>query len=276
MARNIVITQPDLTAQEVVLLRRYLTESHQFSGAEWRELRRAIDKLANCEVQFGAQRYRFAQFYRAFINGTYAYPFIAELAQLANVELSGLQLQARVARQVWEWLLLNGIRPGQTPHAEYLVIFCLHQWGAFARGYIFEVAVLQDLQRAGIAMTPHDPSRERFAPYDLSIPELGYGDIKTSGYFLDDLTADAPTADFYITRLYAPQLQQYQRVVFVTPQAWQRIQTSDEQGGEIEVTFLSEAAQHFPRVTRVEIARRAWIVVEYEVWKRILLQKPGG
>jgi hypothetical protein len=273
MTRTVVIPKPDLTAHETTILRRYLTESHLFSGQEWRELRQIIDKLAGCEVQFGTQRYRFAQFYRAFVNGTYAYPFLAELAGLSDVEQEGLKLQARVARQIWEWLRLNGIQPSQVPHAEYLVAFCLHQWGAFARGHIFEALVLRDLQHAGVEMTPHDPIVERFAPYDLYVPGLGYGDIKTSGYFLDDLTADAPTADFYVTRLYVPKSRRYQRAVFVRPRTWRRLWSQNKRSREIFVTSLPAAVDHFPQVTRVQIEHLTWVVVEYETWKRILLQK---
>ncbi len=136
MTRTVTIPKPDLTAHEITILRRYLTESHLFSGREWRELRQVIDKLASCEVQFGAHRYHFAQFYRVFINGTYAYPFLTKLADLSDIEQEGLKLQARVARQIWEWLRLNGIQPGLAPHAEYLVAFCLYRWGAFTRGHV--------------------------------------------------------------------------------------------------------------------------------------------
>jgi len=273
MTKTVTILKPDLIVQEIKLLRRYLIESHLFSGQEWRVLRRVIDKLACCEVQFGAQRYRFAQFYRAFINGTYAYPFLAELAELSDVEQEGLKLQARVARQIWEWLRLNGIQPGLVPHAEYLVAFCLYQWGAFARGHVFETAILCDLQRAGVEMTPHDPTIERFTPYDLYVPGLGYGDVKTSGYFLDDLTADAPVADFYVTRLYVPKSGQYQRAVFVMPCAWDRLRGKHEESPEIVAMSLPAAADRFPQVSRVRIEHLTWVVVEYETWKRILLQK---
>jgi len=273
MTEAITISKPDLTAHEVTILRRYLTESHLFSGQEWRDMRQIIDKLAGSEVQFGAQRYRFAQFYRAFINGTYAYPFLAELAELSDAEQNGLKLQARVARQIWEWLRLNGIQPGQVSHAEYLVTFCLFRWGAFARGHIFEAKVLRDLQSAGVEMIPHDPTIERFAPYDLYVPGLGYGDIKTSGYFLDDLTADAPTANFYVTRLYTPESRRYQLAVFVTSRAWRRLRRKDEKRQEIIVTSLSAAAENFPQVSRVRIEHLTWVVIEYETWKRILLQK---
>jgi len=69
------IDDPGLQPAESVLLRRYLTESHLFSGQEWRAMRQILDRLAGCEVQFGTTRYRLTQFYSTFINGTYGYPF---------------------------------------------------------------------------------------------------------------------------------------------------------------------------------------------------------
>ncbi|MBU0491432.1 MAG: hypothetical protein KKB13_06245 [Chloroflexi bacterium] len=272
MIKTVVIPKPELTPHEATILRRYLTESHLFSGSEWRALRRVVDKLAVCEVRFGARRYRFAQFYRAFINGSYAWPFLAELSELPDVEQDGLKLQARGARQIGEWLRLNGVQPGQIPHAEYLVAFCLYQWGAFARGHIFEVAIVRDMQQAGIEMTPHDPTRERFALYDLHLPDWGYGDVKTSGYFLDDLTADAPAADFYITRLYVPASRGYRRAVFVTPHTWDRLWGPGQRPPEVLVTSLAAIADR-DRVVRVRIEHLTWIVVEYETWKDLVLQR---
>lgn len=272
MPGEVRIDNPELLPPEVTLLRRYLTESHLFSGQEWRELRQILDRLAGCEVQFGTRGYRFAQFYSSFVNGTYAYPFLSELANLTDTERDGQKLQARIARQIWEWLRLNGVQPGQVPHAEYLVAFCLYRWGSFARGHVFEATILRDLKRTGIELTPHDPSTERFVPYDLYVPGLGYGDVKTSVYFLDDLTADAPTADFYITRLYVPRSKEHQRVVFVTSRGWSRLWRKEQAPPEVAVSSLTDAAAHFPQVSRFQLEHLTWIVVEYETWKQTLLQ----
>lgn len=46
-----------------------------------------------------------------------------------------------------------------------------------------------------------------------------------------------------------------------------------EECQEIIVTSLPAAANRFPQVSRVRIEHLTWIVVEYETWKRILLQK---
>lgn len=59
---EIKIALPELSSTEVALVRRYLTESHRFSGIEWQTLRRTLAKLEQAVVQFGAQTYRFSQF----------------------------------------------------------------------------------------------------------------------------------------------------------------------------------------------------------------------
>jgi hypothetical protein len=94
-----------------------------------------------------------------------------------------------------------------------------------------------------------------------------------SGYFLDDLTADVPTADFYVTRLYVPESRGYRHVVFVTLRAWHRLWSKGEGPQEIAVPSLPAAAEHFPQVTRVQIGHLTWIVIEYEAWKQIVLQE---
>jgi hypothetical protein len=272
MPRNVSIDKPELSPFEIALLRRYLAESHLFSGQEWRDLRQIVDRLASCEVQFGTKQYRFTQFYRTFIDGTYARPFLAELVKLIDVNQGGQKLQARIARQIWEWLRLNGVQPGQVLHAEYLVVYCLYRWGAFARGHVFEVTIVRDLLRAGIKLIAHDPATERFAPYDLEVPELGYGDVKTSVYFLDELTANTPSADFYVTRLYVSQSREHRRVVFATPQCWSRLWSAREAPREGVVPSLAEAVANLPRVSKVQLEHLSWFVVEYEAWKQSLLQ----
>jgi len=272
MPGNVRIDDPDLHPAEIALLRRYLTESHLFSGREWQALRQILDKLTGCEVQFGTKRYLFTQFYNTFINGTYAYPFLSELANLTDIEPEGHKLQARVARQIWEWLRLNGVQHGQVPHAEYLVTFCLYRWGAFARGHVFEFTILRDLEQAGIEITSHDPTTERYAPYDLYVPGLGYGDVKTSVYFLDELTLDAPPASFYITRLYGTRSRVHQRVVLVPHQSWPDLWREQEAPHEVAASSFADAAARFPQVSRVQLGHLTWIVVEYETWKQIMLR----
>lgn len=266
-SRSVIIALPVLSPAEVVILKRYLHESHLFSGAEWKVLRRTMTKLEQGIVRFGAQEYRFPQFYRTFINGTYAYPFLSALAQLTDLECEGVKAQAQVAQQIFQWLQRNGIQAGQVPQAEYLITFCLAQWGAFARGYLFETMVVRDLQQQGITVTVHDPIHERFAPYDLYIPSVGYGDVKSSRYFLDDLVAETPVADFYITRIYSPMVKGYQFIVFLTPLAWNRLWRNQRQPVSTAAT-LDAALPYLAQGVRVRIEHLVWIVVEYGVWQQ--------
>ena len=266
-ARTIVISVPPLLPNDVVILRRYLSESHRFSGTEWQLLRQALTRLEQGTVHFGNRTYPFPQFYRTFINGTYAIPFLQSIEQSAELQREGTKAQADVAQRIWQWLQGNSIVAGQIPYAEYLIIYCLAEWGAFARGYLFEITIVRELQRAGLITQAHDPVMERFSPYDLYVHGLGYGDIKTSGYFLDDLVKTPPPADFYITRIYTPQIRKYSYVVFVTPAAWQRLST-DQSAVSLEiVSSLTAAVAFLPRGVRLRIEHLEWIMLEYTQWQ---------
>ena len=52
-----------------------------------------------------------------------------------------------------------------------------------------------------------------------------------------------------------------------------RMHGKGEESQGIIVTSLPAAANRFPQVSRVRIEHLTWIVVEYETWKRILLQE---
>ena len=190
---------PDLTAEDMEALRRYLADSFRLSDDEWQRLRTAIDQLSQSTVIFGGRQYHFSRFYAVFVNGTYAQPFLQQLRHLSDLQREGPALQADVARKITTWLRANGLVPSVVPGADFLFIYCLYWWAAFARGYLFEQIVIRDMQAAGIHFQAHAPEQgeERYTPYDLAIPGLGNGDIKTSLYFLDDLPD--PPADFYIT-----------------------------------------------------------------------------
>lgn len=263
---------PGLTAEDMEVLRRYLADSFRLSDQEWQRLRAAMDRLSHSTVVFGGRRYRFRRFYDVFINGTYARPFLRQLRHLSDLRRDGPALQADVARKITTWLRLNGLVPSAVAGADYLLIYCLYWWAAFARGYLFEQIVIRDMKAAGIRFQAHAPERgwERYLPYDLSVPVLGNGDIKASLYFLDDLPD--PPADFYVTRLYDAEQREVRQVVFLAPHAWERID-----GAPLPAT-ICEAPRSFPSPVIVEIAGKPWIVVEYEVWKDRLLrwQLKGG
>jgi hypothetical protein len=256
----------ELTAEETTVLRRYLASSVHFSEHEWRTLRTAIDNLSICEVDFNGRRYTFQRFYATFINGTYARPFLRQLPGTKELAQEGATLQATIARKILSWLKANGVQPATVPKAEFLIIFCLYWWAAFARGYLFEQVVIRDLQASDVQYQAHTPTKgqERYTQYDLFIPGMGNGDIKASLYFLDDLRE--PVADFYITQLYDPPQRQMQRIVFLAPLAWALLN-----GTPISAT-LAFAPQIFPKPVLVTILNKAWVVVQYNVWKAYVLR----
>ena len=257
---------PDLTDEDVAVLRRYLADPFHLSDQEWQHLRTAVDRLAQSAVVFGDRQYGFRRFYDLFINGTYARPFLRRLRHLRDLQQEGPVLQASVARGITAWFRLNGLEPSVVLGADCLWVYCLYWWAAFARGYLFERVIICDMQAAGIRFQAHESERgrERYTPYDLSVPGLGNGDIKGSLYFLDVLPD--PPADFYVTRLYDARRREVKQVVFLTPQVWRRL------NGALQPTTIAEAPRYFPSPVVVEIAGEPWVVVEYEVWKGRLLR----
>lgn len=257
---------PGLTAEDRAALRQYLADPFRLSDAEWQRVRSAIDLLARSTIVFSERRYTFQQFYAVFINGTYARPYLRQLAATEAPERDGPQFQAETARKILAWLRLNGLTPSAIPGAEYLTIYCLYQWASFGRGYLFERIVIQDLRAAGIVLAAHTPERgrERYTASDLSITGIGDGDVKSSLYFLDDL-AD-PRSDFYITRLYDAEGRAVRQVVLMTPQGWQQVD------GKPQPASITRAAHHFPLPVLVEAVGRSWVVVEYTVWKDRILR----
>jgi hypothetical protein len=257
---------PGLTQRTRAALQTYLGNPFRLSDADWQLIRSAIDLLARSTVIFSERRYSFKQFYATFVNGTYARPYLQQLAATATPERDGPTFQAEIARKILAWLHLSGLTPLAVADAEYLIIYCLYQWASFGRGYLFERIVLKDLMDAGIALAAHLPERggERYSASDLTVSGIGQGDIKTSLYFLDDL-ADA-RSDFYITRLYDAQARSLRQVVVMTPQSWQLV------NGEPHPATIAEAARHFPQPVLVEAAGKSWVMVEYAVWKDRILR----
>ena len=256
---------PELTSAGITILRRYLAQPNQFSDSEWQQVRTAIDQLARSIVLYGNRRYSFERFYATFINGTYARPFLAQLQSSDNLQQRGAALQAENARKIVAWLLASGISPKLVPGADLLTVYCLYWWAAFARGYLFEQHVIRDLTDTGIHINAHQPEigQQRYTQFDLTIVDLGNGDIKTSTYFLDDLVA--PTADFYITRLYDSRHHRTRQVVFLSPARWRRI------NGEPQHGSITEAVDLFPSPVLVQVVGRAWVIADYEVWKELVL-----
>lgn len=145
------------------------------------------------------------------------------------------------------------------------MVYCLYWWASFARGYLFEQEVFRDLTQAGIRFEAHQPEygQQRYAPFDLVAFGLGSGDIKTSIYFLDNLSD--LHADYYITRLHDLRSHKSRQVVLLAPDDWHKID------GEPQPGSFANAIRIFPTPVLVQLIRKAWIVVEYEVWKAPVL-----
>lgn len=177
MAQEVTVTiTAKLTDEDIAVLRRYLANAVHLSEREWRTLRNAIDRLSACEVDFNGRRYTFQRFYATFINGTYARPFLRQLPEVKNLGQDGAALQAMIARKILTWLKANGVQPTTVSGAEFLMIFCLYWWAAFARGYLFEQVVIRDLQASDVRYEAHVPAKgqERYTSYDLFILRFVY------------------------------------------------------------------------------------------------------
>ena len=128
----------------------------------------------------------------------------------------------------------------------------------------------------GVFIIPHDPFVERYSPYDFRIPSQGYGDIKTSLYFLDDFTTSTPKADFYVTRLYNQSKRQSLRVVFLDEWSWDRLQATGTISEEaVQVPSISQISQVIvqpPKIVQIRVRHLLWFVIEYEKWKDLLRQ----
>jgi len=167
---------------------------------------------------------------------------------------------------------LNGLVPAAVSGADYLLIYCLYWWGAFARGYLFEQVVIRDMDAAGVQFPGSRAGTGSGALYAVRSFCASTGSRRHQGIslFLDDLPD--PPADFYITRLYDVEQRAVRQVVFLTPHAWRRIDSTPRPASIVEAPRL------FPSPVLVEIGGTPWVVVEYGVWKDHVLrwQLEGG
>ncbi len=250
------------------ILARYLQESYRFSKEEWQSLLPAIDRLGRSRVWFQGQRCTFRQFYRQMIDARYAGPFLEQLYNLADLDQEGQRLWAVKAREITRWLRQNGVDDKQTDYAGYLVAYCLYWWCAFARGYIFELAIFRRLETNCVVFSPHDPRQlsERYAGHDLIIGEWK-GDVKLSFYFLS--ASEAPPLDFYVTRLYDRLQHRYQIVVLTRITVWEEID------GDTLPGHLASALSVLPNPVRLTLGDQVWVLNLFANWKRRIRRLQG-
>lgn len=124
------------------------------------------------------------------------------------------------------------------------------------------MAIIRELQAAGIAFTTHDlrARAERLSPYDLVVNRR-LGDIKHTTYFLYTARSLPLKCDFYITRLYNTRRRRYERIVILTEDAWRDL------NGAVPTVKLEVAAEFFPAPAQIVFEGQNLIVVTFDLWK---------
>ncbi len=247
----------------------YMTNDRQLTQSKWRTLYKAIDILDKAQIMVAGRFRTFRQVYQERMDSVFADPYIARLLELEDVPGQSPALMAAFARRASTAIKESGLIRRDNPDSWLLWAYCIYWWQSFARGYAFEVEILQDLTLSGLSFVAHNLSSryERFSPADLVVLDL-LGDLKTSIYFLQTETGDLPNG-FYITRLREAG-HKHTLVVFQKTHAWDKI------NGETVDGTLSNVLVLLPRPVRLRQGKHELIVVEYETWKRKVLNIQRG
>jgi hypothetical protein len=257
----------DLTDSQMALLARYATRPRSIRPHEWREALAAFDVMGNSTLMVNGQTRRFAAFYDEFVEDRYSAEFIESLQGLTDAEANGFRLVADFAERVFADLEQAGVPLAGSVGERCLIAFCHYWWTSFGKGYVREVTIFRDLTATGIAFDAHDlrDKRQRFSPYDLLVSGWS-GDIKTSTYFLHTRRGFPLVNDFYIVGLFDETTRRKLDIVIMKPAVWEKLD-----GAPLSCE-LREVSRHFPRPTQVTVRNETLIVVEYEAWKRHVLQ----
>jgi hypothetical protein len=212
-------------------------------------------------------RYTFRTLYQQTVDQQMADAYLSELLRLPNVKQQSPALWARFARQIVSEFRQRGWHQPDVPGTRLLLSYLLYWWGAFARGYAFEVEVFRDLRDSKIEFQAHNllDRQQRYSPSDLLVSSMA-GDIKTSIYFVQ---AGAPLVhDFYIVRLFAGE-QVYTLVVLLQPLAWDTI-NGDTVPGQLDTVL-----EQLPIPVRIQHHDHELVVIDYDEWKRRILRLQG-
>lgn len=258
-----ITLNPQLTKDERVAIGRYLTEHGRLRAEEWVTALHAFDILGSSTLTVGGGTETFSSIYTRLVEERHADRFIERILALeTDIQVEGERLKAVVARKIARDLSEAGFYRRDVPETRYLLAYCYYWWDAFARGYIFEAQVYQDLAQSDIDFLAHDirDPVERRSRSDVII--LGReGDVKTSTYFLTADRTKVLRHDFYIARLYDARRHRYTIVVLMKEDAWRDID------GDTTPAVLDQAANFLPEPVQVEYAGFPLIVVDYDVWK---------
>jgi hypothetical protein len=275
---NTIRLSPQLHREHHRVLLRYLKDERDLSYTNWVVLAEIVDVLGVSVVVVDGQEQTFRRFYEERIDQRFADPFLTSLLASDDVERKGRRAQAAIAQEICH--LLDGMEGFNRDDANcrLLLVYCLYWWGAFARGYIFEVAILRDLAASGIQFVAHDLTNrsERLTPYDLLLLDLR-GDIKYTTYFLTVECLTRLVSDFFITRWYLTHRREWLRVAILRETAWQRFSLS-QAAGERQTASLDDVASALPQAVVFAIGSILLTTLGYGQWKQqvVLMQLTKG
>ena len=272
MTKDLQIILPaNISAEQEQLIIKYLAQGRRsLTKSDWRLVLTGFDILHQAQVIAGSESTTFKQLYATHVERPFANLYIDALLQLENVSRESNALRARLARQIVKHLEQANLWQADVTGSNTFLSYCLYFWEAFALGYAFEVEIYRDLTQSGIDFQAHDirDYRARLSAYDLQL--LGqYGDIKTSLYFLHVKRGGNLPHDFYVTRFYEGNRQRT-LVVMMKPQSWEQI------NGDTVETTLEQATKQFPTPAMVQIKGRPIVILDYNIWKRKVLNKQQG
>lgn len=253
---------PALTAEHQQAMLRYLAGPRALSQTEWQAALSGFEVIRPSTVRSPAGTETFAQFYRRTIDEPFGTTLIEALLALDQPEKQGASVLLEFNREVRMRLTDLGLVTTAPEPVRLLLSFCAYWWVSFAKGYLQEIIVFDDLRRSGIRFQAHDlrHPRSRYSPVDLLVNGRT-GDVKTSLYFLQTARGFPPRHGFYIAQIYDPRRATKVRVVLLTVEAWKEI------NGEPQLSSLEEAANHLPGPFMVIVRSETFVVVAYELWK---------
>lgn len=240
----------------------------RLSGREaWARALEAFDLLDQAVLITAKGRHTFRALYQQMVDRRMADAYLGELLTLRDVKEQSPALWSRFARQIISEFTQRGWRRYDVPGTRLLLSYLLYWWGAFARGYAFEVEVFRDLRDSGIQFQAHNllDRQQRYSPSDLTLSGMA-GDIKTLIYFVQ--VAAPLVHDFYIVRLFARGRVRTLVVLLQLP-AWDIID------GDTVPGHLDTVVEQLPAPVRIRHRSRELVVVDYEEWKRRILRLQG-
>jgi hypothetical protein len=263
---------PSVTPEQKSAFNKYLVERRTMNERDWLHALRAFEQLGECVVLWDEGEQTFAQIYQELIDARFADEFLFRILAARQVEVEGNRLKTTMARQIFDILVERNLYQRDLSESKYLLAYCYFWWDSFARGYIFETHIFNDLKSYGISFIAHELRQraERFSRSDLIV--MGYeGDIKTSTYFLHTSRTRLLLNDFYITRLYDAYQRERILVVMLNETFWQLLD------GETVESTIRQVPRVLPRAAHLDFAEGRLVVIEYEDWKaRVKAKQQAG